>query len=237
MKISTTIAVIFFGVGSALPSLASAQSVSPVQFARGATSTTLNGSIRGYQFRDYSLSVRAGQMLSVSLRRVGGSPYFNVLAPGSKDVAIFIGSTNGNQWEGQAQHSGDYTVRVYQMRAAARRGEIASYRLTLAATGSGDSDALVPGTHYHASAQVRCKVTPGPGGTCKAGVIRRGNGSATIHLDTYDGGQRTILFRDGNAVSSDASTPIRVERRGDTSVVHIGSIESYEIPDALPFGG
>lgn len=237
MKASITLAMLFFGFGSALPSLASAQSVNPVHFARGATSTTLNGSIRGYQYRDYSLSVRAGQMLSVSMRRVGGSPYFNVLEPGSKDVAIFIGSTNGNRWAGQARHSGPYTVRVYQMRASARRGEVASYRLTLSAAASGGGDALVPGTHYHATAQVRCRVTPGSGGMCNAGVIRRGNGSATIHLDTYDGGQRTILFREGSAVASDASSPMRVERRGDTSVVRIGSIETYEIPDALPFGG
>lgn len=237
MKTSTTLAVFFFGVVSALPSLASAQTVSPVHFARGATSTTLNGSIRGYQYRDYSLSVRAGQMLSVSMRRVGGSPYFNVLEPGSKDVAIFIGSTSGNQWAARAQHSGAYTIRVYQMRATARRGEVASYRLTLSATSGGGSDVLVPGTQYHATAQVRCKVTTGPDGMCEAGVIRRGNGSATIHLDTYDGGQRTILFRDGKPVSSDSSTPISVERRDDTSIVRIGSIETYEIPDALPFGG
>jgi hypothetical protein len=71
---------------------------------------------------------------------------------------------------------------------------------------------------------------------CKAGVVRR-PGSATLHLDTPDGGERTILFRDGRAVSSDSSEPFRVERRDDTSIIQIGAVEIYEVPDALPFGG
>ena len=67
----------------------------PVNFARGASSTTLEGSIRGDQYIDYRIAVRAGQMLRVNMTTVRGSPYFNVMEPGSRDVAIFIGSANG----------------------------------------------------------------------------------------------------------------------------------------------
>lgn len=236
---------------------AAPQAVSNVQFARGASSSTVTGAIRGYQFRDYRVVVRAGQMLKVNMTRLRGSPYFNVLEPGQRDVAIFVGSTSGSDFEIRTSQNGAYTIRVYQMRASARRNETASYRLTIAAGGAPGGpviegagrpshpmapahhpgDALVRGTPYHAVAPVRCRtVMGGAFGTCKAGVIRRPN-SATVHLDTPDGGERTINFRDGRAISSDAQAPFRVERRGDTSIIRIGAVEIYEIPDALPFGG
>lgn len=224
------------------------QSVSPVNFARGASSTTINGSIRGDQFVDYRIVIRAGQMLRVNLVKQRGSPYFNVLEPGSRDVAIFIGSTSGENFEARARVGGAYTVRVYQMRATGRRGEVAAYRLSIAAGGGRpvgnaeapahhDADALVRGTPYHAVGTIRCRASAGAGmGNCRAGVIRR-PGSATVHLDTPDGGERTILFRDGRAVSSDAQGALQVIRRGDVSIISIGRFEMYEIPDALPFGG
>ncbi len=224
------------------------QSVSAVNFARGASSTTINGSIRGDQFIDYRIVVRAGQMLRVNMITQRGSPYFNVLEPGSRDLAIFVGSTSGENFEARARVGGAYTVRVYQMRASGRRGEVAAYRLSIAAGGSGSTgnatapahhngDALVRGTPYHAVATIRCRASAGAGmDSCKAGVIRR-PGSVTVHLDTPDGGERTILFRDGRAVSSDAQAPLRVDRRGDVSIISIGRYELYEIPDALPFGG
>lgn len=224
-----------------------AQSVIPVQFPTGQSGTTITDRIVGRDYKDYRISLRAGQMLSVSMQTVRGSPYFNVVEPGAGDVAIYNSSINGPAFEGRTRMRGDYTVRVYQMRASERRGEVATYRLTIGARGSGMShptapahhpaDALVPGTPYHATSLVRCRTVGGGGfGNCKAGVIRR-PGSATLHLDTPDGGERTILFRDGRAMSSDASAPLRIDRRGDTSVIRIGTVEIYEIPDALPLGG
>ena len=44
---------------------------------------------------------------------------------------MFVGSTSGNQFEGRLPASGDYKVRVYLMRSAARRDEIANYRLEM----------------------------------------------------------------------------------------------------------
>lgn len=234
-----------------------AQQVSPVQFQRGATSTVVSGTIVGRQYRDYTLSVRAGQDLSVAMAVTRGSPYFNVMAPGAGEVAVYNSSMGAQRWQGRAERTGVYTIRVYQMRASGRRGEAASYRLTMSAAGRGAmgggghgqashpwapsspaGDAMVPGTPYHASAPVRCRVdSSGRWGQCKAGVVRRSSSSATVHLDTLDGGERTILFRDGRAVSSDAEGRFSVTRRGDTSIIQIGEYETYEIPDALPFGG
>jgi hypothetical protein len=44
---------------------------------------------------------------------------------------MFIGSTSGKQFEGMLPASGDYKVRVYLMRNAARRDEVANYRLEM----------------------------------------------------------------------------------------------------------
>lgn len=229
-----------------------AQTTVPVQFARGTSSSTVTGSIKGQAYTDYRITVRTGQRLSVSLTRLAGSPYFNVLEPGSTDVGIYNSSMGEQAFTGTTAKSGAYTIRVYQMRASGRRGEVASFRLTIGVTGGGSAgnsgthptapahhtgDALVRGTPYHATALVNCRtVMGGAMGDCKAGVIRR-PGSATVHLDTPDGGERTILFRDGRAVSSDSEAGLTATRRGDTSVVRIGTVEIYEIPDALVEGG
>ena len=226
-----------------------AQQVIPVRFPAGSTGTTFNGHIQGRQFKDYRIGLRAGQMLSVNMNTLRGNPYFNVMEPGQTSVAIFVGSTSGSQMEVRTSKTGNYTIRVYQMRNDERRGAAADYRMTISARGGGmgmghpnapshhPGDALVAGTPYHAVAPIRCRVNAsGRWGDCKAGVIRR-PGSATVHIDTLDGGERTILFRDGRAVSSDAGGAFRVMRRGDTSVISIGQYETYEIPDALPMGG
>lgn len=225
---------------------AGAQAVVPIEFARGAASTTVSGVLRGDRYIDYRIALVAGQRLSVSLRTAAGSAYFNVMEPGSRDVAIYNSSTGDQRFSDRVAKSGAYTIRVYQMRASARRGEMARFSLSVEATGrmSGNStpthrsgDALVPGTPYHATAMTRCRTAAGMAmSLCKTGVIRR-PGSATVHLDTPDGGERTIIFRGGRAISSDSGSPMRVDRRGDTSIIRIGTVEFYEIPDALIDGG
>lgn len=102
-----------------------------VQFERGASSTVIEGSITGYETVDYLLGARLGQAMNVSMATNNGANYFNILAPGETEVAMFIGSTSGTQYEGVLSESGDYTIRVYMMRSAARRNEVASYRLEI----------------------------------------------------------------------------------------------------------
>ena len=102
-----------------------------VQFKKGATSATVEDTIKGYQSVDYVLGARAGQSMNVSMATDNSANYFNILAPGKNDEAMFIGSTSGNQFEGKLPASGDYKIRVYLMRSAARRGEAANYRLEM----------------------------------------------------------------------------------------------------------
>ena len=102
-----------------------------VSFSPGANSATVEASITGYETVDYLLNVKAGQAMNVSMATPSTAAYFNILEPGETDVAMHIGSVNGNQYEGLTSKSGDYRIRVYQMRSAARRNETATYRLEM----------------------------------------------------------------------------------------------------------
>lgn len=102
-----------------------------VSIASGSNVATVEDSITGYQAIDYLLNVREGQALNISMGTQHGGTYFNLLEPGETNVATHIGSTAGNQFEGVAAMSGDYRVRVYMMRSAARRDETAEYRLEM----------------------------------------------------------------------------------------------------------
>lgn len=217
-----------------------------VQFAHGTSSTTVRGTIKGSQTIDYLVGARKGQVMNVSLATKHGATYFNLIAPGQTDVAFHIGPTVGNQFEGPLPASGDYRVRVYMMRSAARRNETASYRLEISITGAGDAagrstDAKVPGTEFHATGMLPCSMGGGqPTTQCKFGVRREGSGSGTVTITRPDGRTRTIIFTKGRATGYDQSqadsAPLQATREGDLTIVRIGS-ERYEIPDAVIEGG
>jgi hypothetical protein len=115
-----------------------------IQFARGATSAIVRGAIRGYETVDYVVGARAGQSMSVSLQTSSRSAYFNVLPPRSGE-AIFNGSVTGAHFGGRLKDSGDYRVRVYLMRSAARRGERATFSLTVGVNASPGNVGPSPG--------------------------------------------------------------------------------------------
>jgi hypothetical protein len=224
----------------ALP--ASAQQQTKVDFARGASSATLKGSIKGDQDHSYLVDARAGQTMTVTLTSTKGGAEMNVMAPGN-DTAISLGSPDPYRFTGVLPDTGRYTVQVYQMRASARRGETANYTLTVGVEGGAiaatpSHDALVAGTKYNATAEIPCVTTPGgTAGACKAGVIRKGGGNAVVELQTPDGGRRTITFTGGKPTGSDANAEMTATKNGDITTVRIGAAEVYFIPDALVFGG
>ena len=102
-----------------------------VRFARGASSTELRGEVRGYDYVDYLVGARAGQHLAVALTRTRGPAYFLVRGPGS-DENLFDGASSGDRFETVLAASGDYRIRVFMMRSAARRNERAAYLLRVA---------------------------------------------------------------------------------------------------------
>lgn len=229
-----------------LPAQAQASKSQRVQFKPGATSATINGTIKGYESIDYVVGAKQGQSMNVSLATKHSATYFNILAPGETNVAFFIGSTSGGQYEGTLPASGDYRVRVYMMRSAARRNEVANYQLEIIITGAGEKpavghDAKVAGTDFHATGNIPCSMGGGqPTGSCKFGVKRTGGGSGTVEVTKPDGRTRAIFFDKGKATGYDQSQAdtgkFSASKESDLNIVHIGS-ERYEIPDAVISGG
>lgn len=217
----------------------------PVQFAKGASSAVLNGSVKGDAMVDYTLGARAGQTLTVSMKAGKSSVFFNINPPGT-EVAMFAGERLGNDAKVMLPADGTYVVRVFVNRADARRGGGSSFKLDVGISGDAlpalpfAQDAPVAGTRFHATADVPCQLlgVP-PGGQCKAGVVRRGrDGTATVQLRSPNGVLRQLLFVKGNVVAADSSDEVKTTRQGDVNKVEIGDgYEKYDVPDPLLNGG
>lgn len=216
-----------------------------VQFAKGASSATIEGDLKGDADVDYVVRAAAGQTLTVKLQKSNLQNYFNVMPPGSVGGAMFVG-TASDEYSGVLPDDGDYVVRVYLMRPAARRNESSHYTLTIGVTGSAlaptaaSKDALVKGTRYHATAQVQCVPAYETGSrACDVNVVRRGfDGTATLDFPSKSG-TRSILFVKGRPVASNAAEmdTMSFERQDDNTIVRLGDSERYVIPDALITGG
>lgn len=227
----------------------------PIQFAKGATSATVKGSLKGGTTVDYKLRAKAGQTMSVALKTSNASNYFNVLPPGSNDVAIFIGSNEGNEWKGVLPADGEYTIRVYLMRNAARRNETANYSLAVGVTGATAAGATTAAAgkgpdsveragqgKFDATGNVPCAQAKGqPMGSCPFGVAREGQGTATVVVTHTDGRKRVLFFQKGKATGADLSQAdgnmaFHVRKNADLFQIEAGN-ERYEIPEAVIFGG
>ena len=163
-----------------------------VHFKPGASSATIKGKIKGYEAVDYVLEASKGQQMNVSMATKNGATYFNILAPGENEVAMFIGSTSGNQFEGTLPKSGAYKIRVYMMRSAARRDEVANYRLEM----------IVTGAPQKAGARAEAKPGPTKGGmptrdeqACLQAVsIKSNNGDVTVlRMETSEANNLVVV--------------------------------------------
>ena len=216
-----------------------------VQFKKGATTATIKGHIKDYETVDYLLGAKAGQHMNVSLATKHGATYFNILAPGENEVAMFNASVSQNQYEGTLPASGDYKIRVYMMRSAARRNEAASYTLTVGITGSPKpsdfgkapaSDAKVKGTPYHATGPLPCTMGNDKPVQCEFGVIRGKPGNAEVHI-TPPGGLKRVLIFMGDTVTTNPGEKIKAVKQGYDWVIEVNDYEHYTIPGAVVEGG
>lgn len=226
-----------------------------VHFKRGANSTVIESSISGYEIVDYVLRASRGQYMNASMATDNGANYFNILAPGENEVAMFNGSSSDNQYEGSLPESGAYKIRVYMMRSAARRNEVANYRLEIIIDGETDpsaaatqdatasDDAFRAGKgNFDATGNIPCAQYAGqPMGQCAFGVARAGGGTATVVITRPDGTTRALFFIEGNFNSADTSQAdgypeYSAERESDLNLIRVGK-ERYEIPDAVIWGG
>ncbi len=127
-KLATMLALAF--VISLGASEINAQSKVNVRFARGASSATVSGTIRGGRYIDYVLKASGGQYLTVVLNKRSGAPaLFNVLPLGS-EVAIADDARQSTNWSGELPNDGTYVVRVYLEKADRLANRSSSFRLS-----------------------------------------------------------------------------------------------------------
>ncbi len=221
-----------------------------VNFQPGTNSTNIRGQIRGYESIDYILNARAGQSANFSLGTDNPQNYFNVIPPSESDtgVALFTGSISGNQYEGILPENGDYRIRVYLMRAAARRGEVANYVLDMAIGNSNlsrNSNSTGPYStdNYDATTIFDCEVRNlsdlreiTHGQSCPAGILRGDRGSASIRIQLPNGGERVLNFDNGNVTTPDGGN-LNWGKDGDTWFIGIDGSEFFIIPEAAVNGG
>jgi hypothetical protein len=107
----------------------SAQAKHRVRFARGASGTTVRGTVRGYAYRDYVIGASAGQTIWAKLRSPNTPSVFAIFRPDGENLE---GAAELDRFDGELPVSGDYVIRVLMMRSAARRrGSMSNYSLTI----------------------------------------------------------------------------------------------------------
>lgn len=97
-----------------------------VSLTEGPPAAMIEGRVQGDRTVDDRIRAGAGQTLALSLRSANASLNLNLLPPGSADAAMFIGHLQGREAQPMLPADGQYVVRVYLVRSAARRQESAA---------------------------------------------------------------------------------------------------------------
>lgn len=122
------VTVLFVGM---IPVVSLAQKKVDVTLSPDSPNKVIKGTFKGDAYIDYAVYVEEGQMFKVTFKGSTNSSSFNLMAPDSDGAAMHIGDTAGNVFSGKIAKSGVYTIRVSQMRSAARKGTSVSFTLTL----------------------------------------------------------------------------------------------------------
>ncbi|GJL65471.1 MAG: hypothetical protein NPIRA05_04420 [Nitrospirales bacterium] len=130
LNFRTTLATACLALAVATPVVAQDPQVESLSVEPGSNGSVVTGYVEAYNVIDYIVSAKANQRLLVNLETDNSSNYFNVTASGASE-SMHIGSVSGNTFEAGLPADGDYTIRVYLMRNAARRNESATYSLSV----------------------------------------------------------------------------------------------------------
>lgn len=126
MKIRSVLSLILVLIFT-FDSPSDAQTKVRVRFPRGATSSTITGTVRGYAYKDYVVGASAGQTIEVRLD-ARTKCVFTVFKPDGDNLDI---GGDSNEFTSELPVDGDYVVRVLLMRNEARRGTSSSYKLSI----------------------------------------------------------------------------------------------------------
>jgi len=114
---------------SSLFSVAAQSNPQRIRFARGHSSTTISSRIAGFDTKDYLVGASAGQEMTLRLKSSNPGAYFVIYSINGRATDM----NETTEWSERLSESGDYLIRVFMMRSAARRkGAVASYTLSVA---------------------------------------------------------------------------------------------------------
>lgn len=119
-----SVAIVF----SSLSSTSAQSNPQRIRFARGYSSTTVSGRIAGFDTKDYVVGASSGQEMTLRLKSSNPGAYFVIYSINGRATDM----NETSEWSERLSESGDYLIRVFMMRSAARRkGAVASYRLSI----------------------------------------------------------------------------------------------------------
>ena len=134
MKRSLTIrhglfsAVLFMLIAIAAPAAAQDKSPQRVRFEKGKTSATIRGRVNGFDTQDYVVGAKAGQQMAIDIKASNPQTYFVLYSINGKATDM----NETDHYSLETNESGDYVIRVFMMRAAARRkGATSTFSLTI----------------------------------------------------------------------------------------------------------
>lgn len=94
-----------------------------VKFRAGASSGTYANTVTGYGTTDFYVKALAGQQFSARLTSSNRFLYFVVLKNAETVEAVSDDAREQTEWAGSLPEDGTYVVRVYLVRAEARRNK------------------------------------------------------------------------------------------------------------------
>jgi hypothetical protein len=99
-----------------------------IRFERGKSSATIHGHIAGFDTSDYVVGATSGQQMDLSLKASNQETYFVLYSINGKATDM----NETDHYSLETTESGDYVIRVFMMRSAARRkGAASNYTLTI----------------------------------------------------------------------------------------------------------
>src|SRR5262252_1860964 len=125
---SVLLAVLWLTLVQAGASTATQKQPQRIRFERGKSSATVPGHIAGFDAQDYVLDARAGQQMDIRLKASNPETYFVLYSINGKATDM----NETDHYSLETSESGDYVIRVFMMRAAARRkGASSDFALTI----------------------------------------------------------------------------------------------------------
>ena len=125
---SISIVAILFVLIQIYPTAASQKPPQRIRFERGKSSATIHGHIAGFDAQDYVVAAKTGQQMDIRLKASNPETYFVLYSINGRATDM----NETDHYSLETTESGDYVIRVFMMRAAARRkGATSDFTLTI----------------------------------------------------------------------------------------------------------